>query len=130
MPYFDVDVEETRHYTVRYRILAKDAEQAVEMASDGESESEDELRCNGVLGRDVHDNNVILVPAFIRVEYDRNYYGGDYHGVGTFAFLPEDGLTDDNLKDRFKAHTGFDPQHVIHYTFDEIYDGDGDLLEG
>jgi hypothetical protein len=129
MPYFDVDVEETRHYTVRYRVLGKDANHATELACGGESESEDELRCNGVIDRNVH-GDAQLVPAFVRIEYDRNYYGGDYSGVGDFAFLPEDGLTDENLKQRFGKQTGLDPRNIIHYSFDETYDADGDLLEG
>ena len=129
MPYFDVDVEETRHYTVRYRVFADNPKQALRLANDGESESEDELRCNGVISRDVH-GNAKLVPAFIRVEYDRNYYGGDYGGVGNFAFLPEDGLTDENLKQRFEEQTGLDPRNIVNYTFDETYDSDGELLEG
>jgi hypothetical protein len=129
MPYFDVDVEETRHYTVKYRVWGKDAADATAKAVNGESESEDELRCNGVLQRDVH-GEAMKVPAFVRVEYDRNYYGGDYHGVGDFAFLAEDGLTDDNLKEHFKDQTGFDPRNIISYTFDETYDSDGELLDG
>jgi hypothetical protein len=129
MPYFDVDVEETRHYTVRYRVFGKDATDAKSRAQDGESESEDELRCNGVINRDVH-GEAQPVPAFIRVEWDRNYSGGDYNGVGEFAFLPEDGLTEDNLKQRFQEQTNFAPCRIIHYSFDETYDADGDLLEG
>lgn len=69
----------------------------------------------------------------VRVEYDLSYTGGDYHKVGDFTYVPlkvidavRGGLTDDErLKAAFRATTGYDPIHVVHYTFDQVYDENG-----
>jgi hypothetical protein len=66
----------------------------------------------------------------VQVEYDLSYYGGDYHKVGQFAYLPLDeidrstGNEDEQLKTVFKKLVG-DPVHIVHYSFDILYDGDG-----
>ncbi len=129
MPFYDVDVDETRHYVMCYRIEADSPEQAVLMAEEGcSTHGEKEISLEGVINRGV-DSNPALVPVFIAVEYDLDYWGGDYDGLGEEALLPIDGLTDDNLKERFQKQTGHDPTHVIHYTFDEPVDANGDELE-
>ena len=130
MPYFDVIVEETRHYTMRYRVEADDERCAAIAAEDGISDSETEIECHGVLNRGVSLDDIKMVPVFIAVEYDLNYFGGhgDYHGCGEEALLPFDGLTDDNLHERFREQTGHDPTHIVHYTFDDLVDAEGDLL--
>jgi len=69
----------------------------------------------------------------VRVEYDLRYSGGDYQKVGDFAYIPlniidavRGNLTDDErLKAAFRATTGHDPIHIVHYTFDEVYDENG-----
>lgn len=66
---------------------------------------------------------------FVQVEYDKDYYGGDYGNVGDFFLLPEDGLTDENLPERFRKATSLDPIHIIHYTLDDVYDWEGNLLD-
>ena len=71
--------------------------------------------------------------ACVRVEYDLDYAGGDYDKVGEFALIPLDAinavpgtLTDDErLKAAFRIITGYDPIDVVHYTFDEVYDQQG-----
>ena len=129
MPFYDVEVDETRHYVMRYRIEADSPEQAVLMAEEGcSTHGEKEISLEGVLNRGV-DSNPALVPTFISVEYDLKYFGGDYHGYGSMALLPLEGLTDENLKKRFKKQTGHDPVHIIHYTFDEPLDADGNALD-
>jgi hypothetical protein len=63
----------------------------------------------------------------IRVEYDTNYFGGDYNGIGKFEFIPE-GLSPfvfDTVKEAFEAYTGIPRQHVIHYSSDETFFPDG-----
>ena len=67
----------------------------------------------------------------VRVEYDLNYRGGDYDKVGNFAFIPLDAIDrlpgndpDKNLQMAFTVLVG-DPQHIVHYTLDEVYDQDG-----
>ena len=66
---------------------------------------------------------------FVQVEFDRSYTGGDYDKVGEFLLLEEEGLTDENLPERFEAKTGLGPEHIIHYTFDELFDANGDPID-
>ena len=69
----------------------------------------------------------------VRVEYDLNYAGGDYNKVGDFAYIPLDAISaipgrlagDERLKAAFQIITGYNPIHIVHYTFDEVYDQDG-----
>ena len=63
----------------------------------------------------------------IRVEYDLNFFGGDYNGVGQFAYVPlEDiGHTPDAVEAAFEKLTGHDRVHIIHYTPDETFDENG-----
>ncbi len=71
--------------------------------------------------------------ACIRVEYDPDYGGGNYSKVGRFAYVPLDAIGavpgsltgDQRLKAAFQIVTGYDPAHIVHYTFDEVYDQDG-----
>ena len=67
----------------------------------------------------------------IRIEYDLNYRGGDYDKVGKFAYIPLDNIDrlpgsspGKKLKTAFMVLVG-DPIHIVHYTFDEVYDQDG-----
>ena len=67
----------------------------------------------------------------VRVEYDPDYTGGDYSSVGQFAYIPHEVIDrlprndpDANLKTAFTVLVG-DPRHIIHYTFDEPTDQDG-----
>jgi hypothetical protein len=67
----------------------------------------------------------------VRVEYDLNFWGGDYSGVGQFAYVPLETIDrlpgddpDGKLKTAFTVLVG-DPRHIVHYTFDEPTDQDG-----
>lgn len=63
----------------------------------------------------------------IRVEYDTEYFGGDYNRVGQFAFIPE-GLYPfvyETVEEAFEAYTGINRQHVVHYSSDERFFPDG-----
>ena len=67
----------------------------------------------------------------VRVEYDLNFWGGDYSGVGQFAYIPLDAISrlrgkndDKRLRTAFTVLVG-NPEHIIHYTFDEPVDQDG-----
>lgn len=130
MPYYDIEVEETVHRTMRYRVYADDWREAETKAESGETEDETILKEHGVINRTIVPKTRKRTPLFVRVEWDLNYHGGDYAGVGDFVLLPEDGLTDDNIGKRFQAKTGYGPEHIIHYSFDELYDEDGELLDG
>lgn len=71
------------------------------------------------------------MEKFIRVEYDLDYSGGNYTSVGEFALIPVDelGPNGSGLKKAFEKHTGHNPQHIIHYSMDELYDADDNLIE-
>ena len=67
----------------------------------------------------------------VRVEYDLDYWGGDYSKVGQFVYVPHEVIDrlpgthiDKKLKTAFTVLVG-DPRHIVHYTFDEVYDQDG-----
>ena len=66
----------------------------------------------------------------VRVEYDPDFRGGDYHGTGRFAYVPAS-LAEElgSVKKAFTAHTGLPAVHVIHYDKHERYDLNGKLLE-
>ena len=63
----------------------------------------------------------------IRVEYDLSFFGGDYNGVGQFAYVPVDdiGHTPDAVEAAFEKLTGHDRVHIIHYCPDETFDENG-----
>jgi hypothetical protein len=67
----------------------------------------------------------------IQVEYDRNYFGGDYCGVGEFVLIPVDEIPTgaNGVKQAFEKRTGLPRQNIIHYTMDERFDADGDPLD-
>jgi len=67
----------------------------------------------------------------VRVEYDPDFRGGDYHGTGRFAYVPA-GLADElgSVKKAFTAHTGLPAVHIIHYSMSELCDVNGKPLEG
>lgn len=67
---------------------------------------------------------------FIQVEYDKTFFGGDYSGVGDYALIhvslvkPYGGVPA-----AFKAETGIDTVHIIHYSEDQLYDKNGNEVE-
>ena len=72
----------------------------------------------------------------VRVEYDPTYRGGDYSKVGRFACVPHEvidrlpgGDMDAKLKTAFTVLVG-NPLHVVHYTWDEPTDEDGNEWKG
>lgn len=64
-----------------------------------------------------------------KVEYDVNFFGGDYSGVGEFAYIPLDDELELSHSELFCLMTGVDPVHVIHIPLDETYTIDGELKE-
>ena len=68
-------------------------------------------------------------PHF-QVEYDVNFYGGDYDDVGQFVYIPVC-LIDiyGSEKKAFEQITGIDKRHIIHYSSDEYYDSEGNMLD-
>lgn len=65
---------------------------------------------------------------YIRVEYDPSYYGGDYSGVGEFMLIPYDIVDDSNIGGIFEEFTGHSCNSIIHYTFDDLYDVEGNQV--
>lgn len=68
-------------------------------------------------------------PEFIEVEYDTDFYGGDYSYVGEMVMIPAELANRVGMGMAFRQTTGFDPIHIIHYNPDERYNKDGDLIE-
>lgn len=62
-----------------------------------------------------------------KVEYDLNFFGGDYSGVGSMVYIPND--EDLDIHEMFRRMTGIDPVHIIHIPLDETYTIDGELKE-
>jgi len=68
----------------------------------------------------------------IQVEWDPDYYGGDYGGVGSFTYIPVtdlDSLDEDTICEAFEEEEGVDRQRIIHYSTDELYTAAGDPYE-
>jgi hypothetical protein len=65
--------------------------------------------------------------TFIRVEYDPNFCGGNYSGVGKFVLLPSD---TENVEEAFEKKTGLPHCCIVHYSEDELYDEDGNSFYG
>lgn len=57
-------------------------------------------------------------PLGLLVEYDLQYWGGDYHGVGQQRWIPEALIREynDNVRAAFHALTAIDPRHIVHYS--------------
>ena len=66
----------------------------------------------------------------VRVEYDPEFTGGEYDGVGHFAYLPLAQVEASGVEAAFTAATGLDPVHMVHHTLDELYDASGERLDG
>lgn len=79
--------------------------------------------------------------AYFQVEYDLNYWGGDYNKVGEFFLVPQSVVDaiqagnvgnyydDESLPAAFTQVTGWDHHHVINYNLDELKDHNGEALE-
>lgn len=88
---------------------------------------------------DAHARSVLAERQLhIRVEYDSLFTGGDYDGVGKFAYIPlslveqlaaQDPDGDDGVELAFTKITKMDSMHIIHYTMDEHYNQAGELVE-
>ena len=68
--------------------------------------------------------------AHFRVEYDLSFTGGEYNGVGQFAYVPLS-LVDEGLspEEAFTRHTGLAAVHLIHYALDEPVTAEGGRFE-
>ena len=65
------------------------------------------------------------------VEWDRGYTGGNYNGAGDIAYVPfklldGKGEESEQVARAFAAHEGVSSCHIVHYTFDEVYDSEGE----
>jgi hypothetical protein len=74
--------------------------------------------------------HVIPIPnktPCIRVEYDLDFAGGNYSGVGQFAYVPlnDIGHAPDAVEAAFEKLTGHGRVHIVHYCPDKTFDEDG-----
>ncbi|MBY0240066.1 MAG: hypothetical protein K2X55_12195 [Burkholderiaceae bacterium] len=65
------------------------------------------------------------------VEYDMNFYGGNYSSIGKHVYVPEAlvDLVDGNVAAAFSKFTRIDAVHMVSYVGDQRFGGDGDPLE-
>lgn len=66
----------------------------------------------------------------VEVEFDRNYRGGDYDGVGQHVYVPEAlvDLLDGDVAAAFAKFTGLDAVNMV-YASEERVDAHGEPLE-
>lgn len=66
----------------------------------------------------------------VRVEFDRNFYGGNYAGLGEHVFVPEAliDVMEGDVAAAFAKFTRIDGVHMVSYTGDERFDADGEPL--
>lgn len=69
------------------------------------------------------------IEPCIQVEYHLGYSGGDFDLVGSFAYIPRRLVRSGKVGRAFKAFTGHDPIHIIHFTSDEVFLPDGTPVE-
>lgn len=65
----------------------------------------------------------------VRVEYDLAYCGGDYDGTGRHALVPLALVEATGLEQAFSSVTGHDARHIVHYSLDETFDGEGGRID-
>jgi hypothetical protein len=68
--------------------------------------------------------------TFFRVEYDANFSGGDYNGVGDFMLVSSNVIDQEGgVEAAFSQKTGLPSDCIIHFTVDELYDINGNVLD-
>lgn len=75
--------------------------------------------------------NAIVVDAdhpHVQVEFDPNFYGGNYAGMGDHVYVPEAlvDLMDGDVGAAFAKFTRIDAVHMVGYTSDQRFDADGE----
>lgn len=67
----------------------------------------------------------------VRVEFDRNYYGGNHDSVGDHVHVPEAliDLMGGDVAAAFSKFTRMDAVHMVGYSSDQRFDADGEPLE-
>lgn len=67
----------------------------------------------------------------VNVEYDVEFCGGSYSGVGSFIAVPLVlvDLSKGSVEPAFTLLTGLHAQHIVHYTLDEVVNQVGDPFE-
>lgn len=74
---------------------------------------------------DVHFADYLKSPH-IAVEYDPDYQGGDYAKTGRIVYIPLTAVDRyGSVEKAFKKITGLKKKNIVHYTPDEVVDGQG-----
>lgn len=71
------------------------------------------------------------IDAYIKVEYDPEFSGGNYDGIGRFEMIPlgEVGDTEDAVESAFERRTGLPRTCVVHWCSDELVDAGGEYVD-
>lgn len=68
--------------------------------------------------------------AFVKVEYDPDFTGGDYSGTGDFLLVSHASVDQPGGIERaFSEKSGLPSECIVHYTVDELYAENGDRIE-
>ena len=68
---------------------------------------------------------------FIQVEYDEEFVGDNYSGVGKFALVKVCDIDRlGSVEKAFEETSGIGQIHIIHYSEDDLYDSRGEGIEG
>lgn len=73
---------------------------------------------SGVMEHAPDDRDIDTSGLFVAVEFDRDYFGGDYHGVGDTILIPHNLVRacGGDVPRAFEALTRYDRKHIIHYS--------------
>jgi hypothetical protein len=64
----------------------------------------------------------------VRFEYDPEFEGGDYPGVGSFAFVAMSEVDELGAEAAFTKKTGLPDTCMVNYSLDDLYDASGARL--
>jgi hypothetical protein len=81
------------------------------------------VTCESILAEDEPEN------GFIRFEYDPDYFGGEYNKTGQFALVPIDLCAELGNEEAFEKRIGLDKVHIIHFSPDEVYGANGEIMD-
>lgn len=79
-----------------------------------------------------HEARVGDSAPCVQVEYDPEFFGGNYSSVGSTIAVPLNlvDLAGGSVESAFEVFTGLSSRHIVYYTLDEVVDPEGEPLAG
>lgn len=117
----------------RYELIpANNVREAIEIADEMDMLQGQTLLNVRIASKEEIDSYKFLLgnkkpQLYIKVEYDPQFAGGDYDGVGEFVYIPMEVVDHHNgdVRQAFMQSTGLRPKTIIHYSPDELYTAEG-----